>query len=211
MHSSEGHVFVSRGDTFIGSRYKKILYREFTDETFQEEKDRPVDWGFLGPPIYIEVDETIRIVFKNMGSRPHSIHAHGIDYTATIENPTKGGSSRAGVRPGGTGVYLWTVPRSKAPMSTDSRCVPFAYHSSVNYQHDLYSGLVGPLLVCKKGALRNGARNDVDRELFLFFIVSDENRSWYLQENIDTYCLDPSSVDVTDGDFVESNLMHGKK
>ncbi|PIK59314.1 putative hephaestin-like protein 1 [Apostichopus japonicus] len=173
---SEGHVFVSRGDTFIGSRYKKILYREFTDETFQEEKDRPVDWGFLGPPIYIEVDETIKIVFKNMGSRPHSIHAHGIDYTATIENPTKGDSSHAGV---------------------------------LDYQHDLYSGLVGPLLVCKKGALRNGARNDVDRELFLFFIVSDENRSWYLQENIDTYCLDPSSVDVTDGDFVESNLMHG--
>lgn len=30
---------------------------------------------------------------------------------------------------------------------------------------------------------------DVDCEFFLFFVIFDENRSWYFNENINKYCL----------------------
>lgn len=49
----------------------------------------------------------------------------------------------------------------------------------------------------------------VDRELFLLFSVMDENLSWYLQRNIETYGSDQSDPD--NEDFQESNNMHGMK
>lgn len=54
------------------------------------------------------------------------------------------------------------------------------------------------------------ARNDVDQDVFLMFTVVDENESWYLEDNIQT-CSNPAGVDQDDPDFLESNLMHGKK
>lgn len=54
------------------------------------------------------------------------------------------------------------------------------------------------------------ARNDVDQDVFLMFNVVDENLSWYADENIEK-CADPGGVDPEDADFMESNLMHGRK
>lgn len=74
------------------------------------------------------------------------------------------------------------------------------------------SGLVGPLVVCRKGTLnKTGQRNDVDKEFALLFMVFDENESWYLEDNIETYLKkDPKTFDTNDDDFLESNMMHGK-
>lgn len=44
----------------------------------------------------------------------------------------------------------------------------------------------------------------------LLFMVFDENESWYLDENIQTYSANPHLVDKDDEDFLESNKMHGK-
>ena len=51
----------------------------------------------------------------------------------------------------------------------------------------------------------------VDREFALMFTVLDENESWYLDENIGEYCKNPGNTDILkeDGDFQESNKMHG--
>ena len=46
-------------------------------------------------------------------------------------------------------------------------------------------GLIGPLLVCKKGTLdANGKRKDVDKEFVLLFTVSNENSAWYIERNV---------------------------
>lgn len=42
----------------------------------------------------------------------------------------------------------------------------------------------------------------------LMFTVSDENLSWYLDENIKTYCTAPAKVNKDDEGFQESNKMH---
>ena len=66
------------------------------------------------------------------------------------------------------------------------------------------------MLICKKGTFsRDGfTRVDVDREMFLLQNVFDENKSWYLDENLRLNGIDPSTINKEDEDFVESNLMH---
>lgn len=44
----------------------------------------------------------------------------------------------------------------------------------------------------------------------LLFTVSDENFSWYLDENIRTYITNPATDLKEDEDFIESNKMHGE-
>lgn len=46
------------------------------------------------------------------------------------------------------------------------------------------TGLIGPLLICKRGTLdQNGKQKNIDREFFLRFALTDEGLSWYLGEN----------------------------
>lgn len=75
---------------------------------------------------------------------------------------------------------------------------------------DTYSGLIGPLVVCRKGTLdERGLRKDIDREFTLLFMVFDENESWYLKENIETYLhKNPDDFNSTEN-FEEGNSMHG--
>lgn len=44
----------------------------------------------------------------------------------------------------------------------------------------------------------------------LLFMVSDENFSWYLDDNIRTYMTDLTTDLKEDEDFIESNKMHGE-
>lgn len=50
---------------------------------------------------------------------------------------------------------------------------------------------------------------DLDREIALLFFIFDENQSWYLEENIQTY-YNSSQPLIRNDDFVESNKMHGR-
>src|ERR1700756_3542845 len=48
-------VFVGRTADRIGSKYKKAIFVEYTDDTFKERKPRPKTWkhlGILGPIIH---------------------------------------------------------------------------------------------------------------------------------------------------------------
>ncbi|KAF5914585.1 hypothetical protein HPG69_007971 [Diceros bicornis minor] len=73
---------------------------------------------------------------------------------------------------------------------------------------DLYSGLIGPLIVCRKHYLQ-GLHPIKKVEFSLLFFVFDENESWYLDDNIKTYSDHPEKVKKDDDAFIESNKMHG--
>lgn len=113
--------------------------------------------------------------------------------------------------PGSIFTYSWSVPERSGPGPGDSSCLTWAYSSSVNFVKDTNSGLIGPLIVCRKGTLdRELKPTGVDKEFALLFTVTDENKSWYLDENINKYAGNPTSVNKEDGHFIESNLMHGR-
>lgn len=48
MSPSPGSIFVERGKNRIGSRYKKVVYREYTDDTFKVQKKRQPNQEHLG-------------------------------------------------------------------------------------------------------------------------------------------------------------------
>lgn len=48
MSPSPGSIFVEKGEGRIGSRYKKVVYREYTDDTFRVQKKQQPNQQHLG-------------------------------------------------------------------------------------------------------------------------------------------------------------------
>jgi hephaestin len=211
-------VFTKQGPDRIGSTYIKSLYRAYTDASFKTLKERtPAEehLGFQGPVIRGVVGDTIKVVFKNNLDRPAAVHVHGVFYDKSSEGaPYQDGTSGAAknddaVAPGATYTYSYEVPERAGPGPMDGSSVMWMYHSHTDEVADDYSGLVGPMVITRASNARpDGTPNDVDREFFLQFKVSDENASPYLQKNIAKFTGKPSTVKVDDEEFHESNLMH---
>lgn len=214
----EENVFVQNGPDRIGSVYTKALYREYTNSSFSRLKPRPADQeylGTLGPVLRGAVGDTIKVVFKNDSRFPASVHPHGVFYDKDSEGaPYQDGTSGANknddiVDPGATHTYTWKIPERAGPGPMDPSSVMWMYHSHVDESDDTNSGLIGPILVTRKGMAKpDGSPTDVDREFINMFTVFDENHSNYLDANIEKFAGDPASVDPEDEGFVESNLMH---
>lgn len=169
--------------------------------------------GIMGPYIRAEIGDVINIVFKNMASRPYSIYPHGIITDKRNEGALYKGSYRgysgASVASGSTFTYTWNVPEKSGPAEGDPNCIAWPYYSHVNPVRDVNSGLIGPLVICRNGVLDASSRRQdkIDKEIALLFTVTDENKSWYIDENIRTFSRTRTNTD--DPEFEESNLMHG--
>jgi manganese oxidase len=181
----------------IGNLYRKAVYREYTDATFQTLKPRlPNDayLGILGPIIHVEVGDVIKVFFKNQASRPYSIHPHGVFYAKSSEGMTynDGGSATekmsGAVPPGQTYTYTWQVPERAGPGPNDPSSVVWLYHSHVDEQKDVDAGLVGAIVVTARGMAKpDGTPKDVDREIVTLYRVFNENQSWYYNYNVAAY------------------------
>lgn len=195
-------LFVEQGPHRIGKIYRKAIYREYTDETFTKLKPRAPEWqhaGILGPIIRAEVGDTIRVVFKNHASHACGMHPHGVFYNkdsegAMYDDGTSGNDKADDeVEPGKTHVYTWQVPERAGPGAGDPNAIVWLYHSHGNA--GLESGLIGAIIITARGQSQpDGRPKGVDREFVNLFMLFDENTSWYLKHNIDTYTSDPKGV-----------------
>lgn len=88
--------------------------------------------------------------------------------------------------------------------------MPVTSPTSLLSLQDMNSGLIGPLIICRKGVLnKKGLRADIDREFATLFMIFNENESWYLDENIEKYLRrNPKEFHHTH-DFEEGNMKHG--
>uniref|UniRef100_A0A3P8REV5 Hephaestin n=1 Tax=Astatotilapia calliptera TaxID=8154 RepID=A0A3P8REV5_ASTCA len=211
----EASVFLKSGPQRIGSTYKKAVYKQYSDATYRTELTKAEWLGYLGPLLMAEEGDTLIVHLKNTASRPYSAHPHGLNYTKGNEGalyPDGTGPELKrddSVPPGQTVTYEWTLAESHSPTSHDSNCMTRFYHSHVSPPKDINSGLIGPLIVCKRGTLDLHGDSSADYQYALLFMVSDENFSWYLDENIRTYITNPARNLKEDEDFIESNKMHG--
>lgn len=205
----------------IGKVYKKVLYREYTDATFTTLKPVPDQWkhlGTLGPVIRGVVGDTIKVVFKNNGTNPYSVHPHGVFYAKGSEGaPYNDGTTGADkaddtVAPGATHTYTWEVPERAGPGKNDPSSVVWLYHSHPEETKDTNSGLIGPIIITRADMANPDATpKDVDREFINLFTIFNENQSWYLEQNMAAAGLDPQLLNDPNFDaaaFEESNLMH---
>jgi FtsP/CotA-like multicopper oxidase with cupredoxin domain len=222
----EQDVFTKQGPNRIGHRYWKALYRGYTDASFTRRTVRPTSCaptarvcddtlGMLGPVIRATVGDTIKVVFKNNTSYPASIHPHGVFYQKNAEGApyADGTTAKAddAVPPGATYTYNWQVPERAGPGPMDGSSVLWMYHSHTDEVADTNSGLIGPMVITAAGKAdpATGAPSDVDREIFSYFTVENENASHYLDRNLQTMAGPPHVIAADDQDgFEESNLMH---
>lgn len=144
----------------IGTKWRKAVYREYTDASFTQRSTQPVWQGLQGPTIRAEVGDLIEILFVNTLSTHYaSMHSMGLAYSKDNEgsvyefaNETVRGDA---VPPnGGCWVYKWVVPESAAP-NDDEPATMHAYHSYVSIQEDLNAGLVGPQITYQRGEMDN--------------------------------------------------------
>ncbi|MEO5817280.1 MAG: multicopper oxidase domain-containing protein [Gemmatimonadaceae bacterium] len=173
--------------------YRKALYREYTDSNFKALKPRPDAWthlGILGPLIRGEVGDTIKVVFRNHASRAYSMHPHGVFYKKDAEGLAyldgTSGADRLddSVATGATHTYVWPVPERAGPAHGEGSSIFWTYHSHVDEGKDINAGLIGPMVITRKGMARpDGSPKDVDREFVANFGMFDEPDSWYFDAN----------------------------
>jgi FtsP/CotA-like multicopper oxidase with cupredoxin domain len=186
--------FVKGAPAVVPTTYRKTLFREYTDSTFKTLKPRPPEWahlGFLGPLLRGVVGDTIRVVFRNNGHQPFSMHPHGVFYNKDSEGaPYNDGTSGAdrtddGVPTGGTHLYVWPIPDRAGPGPMEGSSVMWMYHSHVAEVTDVNTGLMGPILITARGKARaDGSPSDVDRELVMDFAQVHEENSVHVGENL---------------------------
>lgn len=217
-------TYLSDSPDRVGPVHLKALYHEYTDDTFTVRKPSTTDaLGLLGPVIRAEVGDTIKVIFRNNARYNFSIHPHGVFYDKSSEGAaTADGTTDTAddsVAPNATYTYTWEVPERAGPAEMDGSSILWTYHSHVDEAGDTNAGLIGPMVITRKGDLgANGLPKGVDREEFSMFTVINEMRSPYLWDNIGRFVENKSAVeyelalggggDEAAGAFAESELLH---
>ncbi len=188
--------------------YRKAIFREYTDSSFESLRARRESWshlGILGPLIRAEVGDTVKVVFKNNASRPYSLHPHGVFYQkdsegmAYLDGTVGADKLDDAVAPGSTHIYLWPVPERAGPAAGDGSTAFWLYHSHVNEGRDINAGLIGPMIITRRGMARpDGSPKDVDREFVTQFGLFDEPLSWYWDSNVVRIYGDPRRYEGND-------------
>lgn len=201
----------------IGHRYYKAHYVEYTDASFTHLKERPPEWehlGILGPVIRANVGDEIRVILKNsLKDHPVSMHPHGVFYSKRHEGTHYADGTGPEekrddmIEPGEQFTYEWSVPERSGPGPQDPSSIVWLYHSHVDEVADTNAGLIGAIIISRKGFLQNnGKLKGIDREFVVLFSVMDENKSWLLDKNMGQ--MASLNIKPDDPEFVESNLMH---
>lgn len=196
-------VFAAPAADRIGCTYRKAVFHEYTDDSFRTLKPRPPElahMGLLGPVIRAEVGDTIKVVFRNNASFPFSLHPHGVAYSRDsegamysdgVDHPEANGL----VPPGKTHVYTWIAREQAGPGPQDGSSVVWIYHSHNYEPKDVNAGLIGPIVITRRGMARpDGSPKDIDHEFFVLMMIVDENQSQYLDQNVRTHVADPAKL-----------------
>jgi len=211
-------AYTQPGPDRIGRIYRKAIYREYTDGTFTTRKPRAQQdeyLGLVGPLLRAEVGDTIKVVFKNNASHPYSMHPHGVFYEKASEgsmyadNVSHDQKIGSMVPPGATFTYVWEVPERAGPGPKDPSSIVWVYHSHVDEYKDVAAGLVGPIIVARRGEMNaDGTPKNVDREIVALFTGFNENQSWYVDENVAAHisAADQKTLNKRDNNFSDLHM-----
>ena len=174
-----GHGSVLPAPWGRATRWRKVRYVEYTDDSFTTRKPQPPWLGILGPIIRAEVGDVVRVHFLNRARGHYTVHPHGLRYTKDQEGAFYGSDRGAGARiaPGRRFTYEWIADVDSGPGPADPSSVVWWYHSHVDEPADVNAGLLGPIVITARGKARSDATPaDVDREIVLLFMIFDEAR-----------------------------------
>ena len=183
--------------------YEKYRYIQYTDASYTTQVEQPVWMGILGPQLHAVEGDSVRVYFLNRADKPLSIHVHGLQYNEENEGADMKGSGAA-VPPGGTFTYHWEADSDAAPGPNDPSSIVWLYHSHVDAVTEVYDGLIGTVVVTKKGMERaaNDPRpKDIDKAFTTLFLVFNENDRKIVQSGQSEAYESPEEAE-------EGNLKH---
>jgi FtsP/CotA-like multicopper oxidase with cupredoxin domain len=208
--AADAQVWLKRGLDGEPPIFRKAVFHEYTDNTFKTRKPRTAEWehlGILGPAIRAEVGDHLEITLRNNTLFPVSLHPHGVFYDKANEGSHyPDGTSGAdladdSVAPGKSYTYHWEVPERSGPGPNDLSSVVWLYHSHVNSMQDTNAGLVGVIIVTRRGSAKpDGTPNDVDREFVTFFSIFNETLSHYSVLNLRLFAAGTQAANMGDKD-----------
>lgn len=149
--------------------FAKTRYVEYTDASFMDVKPQP-DWlGILGPIIRAEEGDSVKVLFCNNSAKGRfGMHPHGL-------RPDKDSSHGAQVAPGNCFAYSWHADPDSAPAVGELSSKVWWYRSHADEPAETNMGLLGPIIVTRKGMARpDGSPRDVDKEFVTAFLTFDE-------------------------------------
>ncbi|KAM9190120.1 LOW QUALITY PROTEIN: ceruloplasmin-like [Dugong dugon] len=111
------------------------------------------------------------------------------------------GKNQTNIYPDRTGTFLGSRYKKVVYRQYDDTTFTHQTKRSENEKHldDLHSGPIGPLIICRKNA-----KPSIVHHIVLFMIF-DEKRFWYFEENINTYSCDANNIARDDCNFEQSN------
>ena len=157
--------------------YEKYRYFQYTDASYTTQVEQPAWMGILGPQLHVVEGDSVRVHFLNRADKPLSIHVHGLQYDEENEGADMKGSGAA-VPPGGTFTYHWEADSDAAPGPNDPSSIVWLYHSHVDAVTEVYDGLIGTIVVTKKGMERSEddpRPKDIDKAFTTLFLIFNEN------------------------------------
>jgi FtsP/CotA-like multicopper oxidase with cupredoxin domain len=155
---------------------------QYRDAGFKSPVPQPEWLGILGPIIRAEVGDTINVRFCNRTQGAAGMHPHGLRYTKDQEGAHYFGAnsgaepgSGAEVMPGQCFDYTWIADGDSGPAGGELSSKVWWYHSHIGEPTDTNKGLLGPIIVTRKGeARRDGRPKDVDQEFVTAYFIFDK-------------------------------------
>ncbi|HKW44413.1 MAG TPA: multicopper oxidase domain-containing protein [Candidatus Eremiobacteraceae bacterium] len=194
-----GRPLPSLPPSALGRRYRKVIYRAYTDASFTRLEPRSSSQayqGLLGPTLHAVVGDTIEVRFKNNSPLAAGMAMAGLD--------SPGGP----VAPGAARTYRWHIPASSGPGANDASSVAWRYYSPVDENRDENTGMIGAVIVTKRGfAKADGSPSDVDREVPVLFTMMEESQSRLIDANLADPSLNPRHVVRTSPNFFADNVF----
>lgn len=160
--------------------YDKYRYIQYQDGSYKKRVVQPEWMGILGPQIRAEEGDEVLVHFYNRADKPLSMHPHGLRYDPQNDGALFDASAKysaSSVAPGARFTYRWSVNETAAPGPADGSSVVWVYHSHVDSVTEIYDGLIGTIVVTRKGFARSSSDprpSDVDQEFTSLFMVFDE-------------------------------------
>ncbi|MBC5805955.1 MAG: copper oxidase [Candidatus Eremiobacter antarcticus] len=184
----------------LGWRFRKVIYRAYTDASFTTLASRPASdayQGLLGPTMRAVVGDTIAVRFKNNSRLPAGIAVAGLS-----------ASPSGAVAPGANHTYTWHVTASAGPGAMDGTSVAWRYHCPVDENRDENTGMIGTVIVTRRGSAKaDGSPSDVDREVPVLFTEMNESQSRLVDANIADPAINPRHLGHRAPNFVDDNAF----
>ncbi|XP_061194272.1 coagulation factor V-like [Saccostrea echinata] len=162
------YIAAERAQLSNGSAAGPVVFQEYTNSRFNIRKEsNHTTNGKLGPTIYAETRDLLKVVFYNRADGDLSLNPHGLRVGKVYEGVFYDDNSRSvgkkAVPANSLKTYYWSVPEDVSPALYDDPCLVRHYTSGLGHNKETF--LFGPVKICEEGYLPP----ETEREIFMVY------------------------------------------